>query len=145
MATTTMTASKKAGCTPVLLLVAVAAVLVLAALLSGLLLQQQTRTIPLPGGRGSVDVRYNDHALSHSEAPLVRLGCESGPEMIFKYRLEDKFSFLCFTEKGWGIMVVQKVKGVWEEINSFIPKDGTKQAVLRYLDGLATPFKGLLP
>jgi hypothetical protein len=125
--------------------VVVLALAALAALLPALL-QQQLVNIPLPGGRGNVGVHYNSHALrGHPEAPLVRVGCESGPEMIFKYRGEDKFFFLCSTEKGWGIMIVQKIKGVWEEINSFIPKDGTKEAVLRYLDGFATPFKGLLP
>jgi hypothetical protein len=146
--TTTIASSKKTrgGKSPLLLVVIVLVLAVLAAMLPTLLQQQPTHSIPLPGGRGNVRVHYNPHALrGHPEAPLVRLGCESGPEMIFKHRGEDKFAFLCFTEKGWGIMIVQKIKGVWEEINSFIPKDGTKEAVRRYLDGFATPFKGLLP
>ena len=147
---TTIAKKTSRGKSPLLLVVVVVLVLaVLAAMLPALLQQQrQTHSIPIPGGRGTIRVTYNDHTVeSHpQDGPLVRLSCEKGPEQVWKGKYENKYSLLCQLEDGrWGVMIIQKVKGVWEEMTSFVPKSGIKEAVLRYLDSYATPFKGLLP
>ncbi|CAG0937166.1 hypothetical protein TFLX_06078 [Thermoflexales bacterium] len=143
---TTIASSRKrsGGKSPFLWLVVV--VLLLAAMLS--VLFQQVRQIPLPGNRGSVGVRYNAHAEDeHPEAHTVRKACEQRTEFLYKYLYESgKYAFICrLPDDKWGMMIIKKAQDFWEEVTSFIPKDGSKWAVQQYVEKFATPFKGLLP
>jgi hypothetical protein len=67
--------------------------------------------------------------------------------MIGKHKFAPRFIFLCqLPTARWGIMIVEKAKGIWEEMTSFVPAgEGTHAEALAYLQSAANPFKGLRP
>jgi hypothetical protein len=73
--------------------------------------------------------------------------CVQGPGASMIWKQGNRFHLLCQLPDGrWGDMVVQKVDGVWQEITSFVPKDGSWAQVRAYLtNGGGTPYKGALP
>lgn len=96
-----------------------------------------------------VEVKYNRHAIEEhgSEAESVRRGCEkNGSTMTFKKKDEERYMFLCQLEDGrYGIQIIEKINDLWQEVSSFVPKDGSLAAVRDYVLRFATRFTGKLP
>ncbi len=87
--------------------------------------------------------------LRHGEvADQVVHACkENGPMMRWKSLVEKtRFYEICKLEgEQYGLRIIQKINGAWEDITAFIPGDGKLSTVVKYAAQSATRFTGTLP
>ncbi len=94
-------------------------------------------------------VKLNDHAIARhgSDAAEIRYCLQrSGPSMIWRKINSDRFFLVCKLDDGrTGVQLVQKIKGIWQEVTSFVPRSGAWEEVRAYLVQQATKWSGPLP
>jgi hypothetical protein len=80
----------------------------------------------------------------HVEAPAIRQCLDNnGPYMIWKHKFAPTWYLICQIDADtWGLQAVNR-EGV--EKTAFSPGDGSYRALMDYLRGFATKFKGGLP
>ena len=85
-----------------------------------------------------------------AEAVAVRQCMDnSGPALVFRDKhFADKLYLLCQLEPDqdkWGLQIVRKAGRGWQEVTSFIPKNGTLARVVEYVSRSATFLPGGVP
>lgn len=114
------------------------------------LLKAQTQTIaaikPIP------QIQYQPHAEERhgADALAIRqcLNDKKGADEIWRSSDRKTFYLFCQLPDGkWGFMaIVQDVADrLWYESTSFIKGDGTKAALLKYIQKFGTKFNGPFP
>lgn len=88
------------------------------------------------------------HAVErHGDTALEIRKCLRDKGALQIWRLKNgRFAQVCEYEPGkYGIQIVEKVRGVWEEVTAFRPYDGSWEKVLKYLLRKGELWQGPLP
>ena len=70
-------------------------------------------------------------------AAIHRCLDDNGPAELWAFtswRRHDHYIQTCRLEDGrWGLRIIQRVKGAWQERTSFIVKDGSREKLVEYV------------
>lgn len=105
-----------------------------------------TSTNPIP------KIQYQPHAVEKhgTDALAIRkcLNDKGGAEEIFRSLDKKTFYLFCQLPDGrWGFMAIVQdaIDRLWYESTSFVKGDGTRDALLRYIQKWGTKFNGPYP
>jgi hypothetical protein len=129
-------------------------VLLLSGALVGLslLYQQGIQTSPLVAVKPIPQIQYQPHSVEKhgADALAIRkcLNDKNGADEIWRSSDRKTFYLWCQLPDGrWGFMAIVQdaVDRLWYESTSFIKGEGTREALLKYLEKLGTKFNGPYP
>lgn len=92
------------------------------------------------------------HHQDHESSPATRRCTDGGrPFMLYKHKKDPVWFIVCQIQedgewKGkWSFRAIIKNAEEWFERSAYVPKDGSWDAVRRYVEGFATRWKQPLP
>jgi len=101
------------------------------------------------GAGGGVAVAPSQHAIErHGAAVNAIRRCVQDSNSIRRFwRLRNgRLAVMCKLPDGrWGIEILERLRNRWQEVTAFVPRDGSAEAVQRYLWQRGTPAKPFLP
>jgi len=96
------------------------------------------------GGILLITVENGSHSIERHGAEAVQiqetLDCQGSFNQWHSrsWRTPNKFFQTCQLDDGrWGFRVVDKIRGQWREITSFVPGDGSYAHLVEYLSAIA--------
>ncbi|HFC08423.1 MAG TPA: hypothetical protein ENJ54_01010 [Chloroflexi bacterium] len=94
-------------------------------------------------------IATSQHAVERhgSEAIAIRQCVQNGSSIRRFWRLRNgRYAVMCKLPDGkWGIEIFERLRQKWQEVTAFVPRDGSAEAVQRYLWQRGTPTKPFLP
>lgn len=102
------------------------------------------------GAGGGVAVAPSQHAIERhgaAEVNAIRRCVQDSNSIRRFWRLRNgRLAVMCKLPDGrWGIEILERLRNRWQEVTAFVPRDGSAEAVQRYLWQRGTPAKPFLP